>query len=185
MLQEAPLPPASFDAVTFFEVVEHLHDPLGDLRHAHSLLKPGGAVFVKVPNLDALQARLFGPWWYALQVPRHLYHFTRASLSRLLGKASFGPVRCRAIPDWKLGALMFEISLLYWLRGRHLARKGVEVAPTPEQTTGEALGGQVYAGVSPAAKRAFRWVAKNILYAPIGFENLIGRSVELLAMGRR
>lgn len=183
-LQKADLPEASFDAITFFDVLEHVHDPVGDLRKAHSLLRPGGAVFIKVPNIKALQAGLFGKWWYWLDVPRHLFHFSPRSLRRCLEAAGFSDVWCKAIPD-RVGALVFETSTIYWLRGVLLARRGIEVAPAATETVGEALEGKVYAGVPSAGKRAFRWLVRNVLYAPLAVENLVGRSVELLAVARK
>ena len=183
-LQEADLPNSSFDAVTLFDVLEHVHDPVGDLRRAFELLKPGGSVFVKVPNLAALQARIFGRWWYCLDTPRHLFHFSPASLRRTLEAAGFRDIDCRALPDWQ-GAMVFETSVVYWLRGRLLDRRGISVAPLGEQTVGEALEGKVYPGVPSAGKRVFRWFVRNVAYLPLAIENVIGRSVTLLAAGRR
>jgi SAM-dependent methyltransferase len=183
-LQDAELPEGSFDAITMFDVLEHVHDPVGDLRTAYSLLKPGGAVVIKVPNFAALQAGLFGPWWYWLDPPRHLFNFTPRSLARALEAAGFPQVRSRAVPDL-VGALVFETSVIYWLRGRHLARRGVQIEPGENETVGQALDGQVYASVPSAGKWAFRWFVRNVLYAPLAAENLVGRSVELLAVGRK
>ena len=183
-LQQADLPGQSFDAVTIFDVLEHVDDPVGDLRKARSILKPGGLVFVKVPNIDALQFRVLGRWWYWLDIPRHLMHFSPRSLHRALQEAGFADVRCRAIPDTQ-GAMVFQASILYWLRSAHLARRGIEVVPADGQSASEALEGKVYPGVPSAGKRLFRWVAKYILYAPFAFENLIGRSVELVGMARK
>ena len=184
VLQEAELPEESFHAVTFFDVVEHLHDPIGDLRQAHRLLRPGGTAFVKVPNIAALQAHLFGKWWYALDVPRHLFHFSPRSLHKALKKAGFSQIACRSIPT-TVGAIIFETSAIYWLRGRFLARKHIEVAPAPGQTVGEALSGKLYPSVPSVGKRAFRWLVRNVCYAPLAVENLVGRSVELLAVARK
>ena len=183
-LQDAELPEDSFDAITMFHVLEHVHDPVGDLRKAHSLLKPGGAVIIRVPNFAALQSVLFGAGWYWLDPPRHLFAFTPPSLARALEASGFTRVQSRALPDL-VGALVFETSVVYRLRGRHLARHGVEVAPTGDQTPGEALEGKVYAGVPSAGKQAFRWLVRNVLYAPLAVENLIGRSVEVFAIGRK
>jgi SAM-dependent methyltransferase len=183
-LQGAHLPEEALDAITLFDVLEHVHDPAGDLRRAHSLLRPGGALFIKVPNIAALQASVFGPWWYWLDAPRHLFHFSPVSLRRALEAAGFADIECRALPDWQ-GAMVFETSVVYWLRGLLLRRRGIEIAPTAEQTVGEALEGKVYAGVPSAGKRAFRWLVRNVAYLPLAIENLIGRSVELLAIARR
>ena len=76
--EDARLPAAPFDAVVFSGVIEHLHDPLGALRRARTLLAPGGLIAVLfVPLLDSPQARFFGPRWLALDLPRHLTHFER------------------------------------------------------------------------------------------------------------
>ena len=40
-----------------------------------------------MPNIDSAGARIFGSYWYALELPRHLYHFSPASLKRLSGTA--------------------------------------------------------------------------------------------------
>jgi SAM-dependent methyltransferase len=183
-LQEADLPESSFDAVTFFDVLEHVHDPVADVRRACELLRPGGFVYIKVPNIGALQASLFGPWWYWLDTPRHLFHFSPRSLRRALEVAGFQDIDCRALPDWQ-GAMVFETSVVYWLRGLQLRRLGVTVAPQGDQTVGDALEGKVYSGVPSIGKRAFRWLVRNVAYLPFAVENLIGRSVTLLATGRR
>jgi len=183
-LQQSGLPEQSVDAVTLFDVLEHVHDPVGDLREVLRILRPGGAVIVKAPNMAALQAGLFRHLWYCLDVPRHLLHFSPTSLAKALQAAGFADVRCSAVPD-AAGALMFEASVLYWLRGMQFERRGVQVAPAEDQTVGEALDGQVYASVPSLGKRAFRWLIRNVAYAPLAVENLIGRSVELFAVGRR
>jgi SAM-dependent methyltransferase len=181
VLQEAPLPEAAFDAVILFDVLEHVHDPIGDLRSIHYVLRPGGAVVIKVPNLAAWQAHLLGKWWYALDPPRHLFHFSAGPLRRLLEKAGFGRVWCRALPD-RLGALVFETSVIYWLRALGWARRGVHVAPGPGESLAQALEGKVYPQVPGGAKRMFRWLVRHVLYAPLALENLLGGAVQLLAV---
>jgi SAM-dependent methyltransferase len=73
-----------FDLIILFQVLEHLSDPLETLQQCAMLLKPGGSLVVAVPNLDSWQARLAGPSWYHLDVPRHLFHFSTRSLSTIL-----------------------------------------------------------------------------------------------------
>ncbi|MBM3499681.1 MAG: class I SAM-dependent methyltransferase [Armatimonadetes bacterium] len=181
-LAEADLPSESFDAVTFSSVLEHVHDPLQDLRRVLELLKPGGLVAIRAPNIGSWQACLLGRWWF-LEIPRHLYHFTPRTLHALLRKAGFVEVSSRAVPSWAFGSAVFEASVLHALRARHLARRGIEVTPTPGGTVGQALDGLVYGAVPSGAKRAFRWIVGRVVYLPLAIENLVGRSVELLGMG--
>ena len=80
-LEAASLPPASFDAVAMWDVLEHVPDPVGLLSQAAALLDARGLLLVDVPNIDSLPARLLGRRW-PLLLPEHLNYFTRASLRR-------------------------------------------------------------------------------------------------------
>lgn len=78
-------PEASFDALTFWAVLEHVRDPGAFLKRAAALLQPEGRCFVLVPNMRSLAARLLGAR-YRYVYPQHLNYFTRATLSRLVAK---------------------------------------------------------------------------------------------------
>ncbi len=88
-LEEAAFGDASFDAVTLWDVLEHLHDPSATLREIYRVLKPGGLLLIRVPNLASWDARIFGEQWAGLDAPRHLYVFTPATLRQMLGQADF------------------------------------------------------------------------------------------------
>lgn len=78
-------PPASFDAIVFLEVIEHLEDPVGALKRIVSWLKPGGALLISTPNYDSLYRRCFGTdWWVVNCEDEHIQFFTAASLRRIL-----------------------------------------------------------------------------------------------------
>lgn len=80
---DAPFTPNSFDAITCFHVFEHLYQPREVLKKVSTWLKPGGIFFTMMPNIDSAGARIFKSYWYALELPRHLYHFSPASLRHL------------------------------------------------------------------------------------------------------
>jgi len=80
-----------FDAISMWHVLEHLTDPLGAVREMEKLLAPGGVFIIGVPDADGVQARTLGAEWMHLDVPRHLYHFGRTSLERLLSLTSLSP----------------------------------------------------------------------------------------------
>jgi 2-polyprenyl-3-methyl-5-hydroxy-6-metoxy-1,4-benzoquinol methylase len=88
-LDENFQPPHSFDAVTAWHVLEHVRDPRDFLRSAHRVLKNGGQFLLGLPNVEAADRQVFGPYWWPWEVPRHLWHFDAGSLSRLLAEAGF------------------------------------------------------------------------------------------------
>jgi len=83
----------SFDHITLNHVLEHVHDPVATVREALRLLKPGGRLWVALPNLDAQGLARFGPHWIGLEAPRHLTLFTGPSLRRLLVDSGFVDVK--------------------------------------------------------------------------------------------
>jgi SAM-dependent methyltransferase len=88
-LKDAEYRTASFDRVIIWHVLEHLIDPVGTLREAHRVLKPGGRLIVAVPNFSSLQARCTGAAWFHLDLPRHVYHFPLPALRQLLTQVGF------------------------------------------------------------------------------------------------
>jgi len=101
-LPHPDLKPCSFDVITMWHSLEHVHDPLAILREAYQLLVPGGKLIVACPNIESLPFRWFGTAWFGLDLPRHLVHFTPASLTEVLTAAGFraGRVRLFRHSDW-------------------------------------------------------------------------------------
>ena len=108
------LEPESFDALTLWHVLEHLPDPGRALEKAARLVRPNGSIFVSLPNLGSLQARLFRRYWYCFDdVPRHLHHFSKRSLDLLLQRAGF-QVRRRLFFSRRINFHSLKHSLLHW-----------------------------------------------------------------------
>lgn len=79
----------TFDVVTFWSSLEHMNDPRANLLEARRVIKPSGTLIIQVPNIASYQARWFGGDWFALDAPRHRYHFNRDTLGRLLAETGF------------------------------------------------------------------------------------------------
>lgn len=96
------LRPGSFDVITMWHSLEHVHRPMAVLQEAYRLLAPGGKLLVAVPNIDSLSFRWFGAAWYALDLPRHLTHFAPWSLRMMLQNVGFtvGPIRMVPHNNW-------------------------------------------------------------------------------------
>lgn len=82
-LEQADLPPQSFDLITFYHVLEHLPDPIATLRRARELLRLGGRLVALTPNQGSLGYRRFGPAWVSLDPPRHLYGYSVGHLKQI------------------------------------------------------------------------------------------------------
>ena len=88
-LASVALEPGAYDTAVFNQSLEHLPDPVGDLRRAGEALAPGGLVLVSVPNFDSWQLRRFGSRWFHLDLPRHRVHFGERALREALEHAGF------------------------------------------------------------------------------------------------
>lgn len=76
----------SFDAITLWHVLEHVHDLHQYLEKLRNLIKKDGRIFIAVPNYRSMDSAIYQDNWAAYDVPRHLYHFSPASMKKLLEK---------------------------------------------------------------------------------------------------
>ena len=101
-LPHPELKPGTFDVVTMWHSLEHVHEPLMVLREAYQLLVPQGRLLIAVPNIDSWPYRWFGKSWFGLDLPRHLTHFTPKTLRIMLECAGFRIESLRGLrhSDW-------------------------------------------------------------------------------------
>lgn len=120
----------SFDVITMWQALEHVHRPMDVLRAARNLLAPGGKLVIAVPNIDSLPFRWFGQAWNGLDLPRHLTHFAPWTLRLMLHRAGFrpGPVRMVRRGGWLRSSARLACAYhpgaprwFYWLRGKTLS----------------------------------------------------------------
>jgi SAM-dependent methyltransferase len=96
-LESVELEPDSFDAIVAADVIEHVADPTVFAARIHSLLSPGGVVFIATPNIASGVARLLRRWWWSV-IPNHLWFFSPETLGSLLRKASLDVVETSSHP---------------------------------------------------------------------------------------
>ncbi|MEP6684406.1 MAG: class I SAM-dependent methyltransferase [Parafilimonas sp.] len=92
------LTPNTFDVITLWHVLEHVHELHKYLDKFYSLLNDGGTLIIAVPNYTSYDANIYTDNWAAYDVPRHLYHFSPKSMHTLLINHKFKSVQQK--PMW-------------------------------------------------------------------------------------
>ena len=96
-LHSAPFPAENFTAVSLLDVIEHVFDPVSELREVSRILKPGGIVVMTTPNAEGLMQRIVGmkrklfgqPWCPIDDIPWHLWGFSPRTFRLCMEKAGF------------------------------------------------------------------------------------------------
>ena len=109
------LPSASADCITFWHVLEHLYDPAGWLAEVRRILRDDGKCIIALPNFASADAEWFGSRWAALDVPRHLWHFTPDAVRRFAVKEGFTVDRIVPLP--------LDLFYIAWLSYRNAGRR--------------------------------------------------------------
>ena len=84
---------SSFDVITLWHVLEHLPKLEEQIATFKKLLKKQGTLIIAVPNYKSFDAKHYKNFWAAYDVPRHLWHFNKTSISKLVGKQSMKVVK--------------------------------------------------------------------------------------------
>ena len=96
-----------FTLISFMHSLEHIPQSLKYLKKIHKLLASHGYLFISVPNFASLERRLFDDKWFHLDLPRHLYHFSKEWLVVFLEKQGFELVWQKNIaPEYDFFSLM-------------------------------------------------------------------------------
>jgi len=96
-----------FDIITAWHVIEHVSDLRNTLKKIRKKLKKDGVFIIAVPNINSFDSEYYGKYWAGLDVPRHLYHFTKHSLTSLAKKC-----KLKIVDTYPLKFDSFYVSLL-------------------------------------------------------------------------
>ncbi|HVB42314.1 MAG TPA: class I SAM-dependent methyltransferase [Streptosporangiaceae bacterium] len=177
-----------FDVVAAFHVLEHVTDPIALLSQMAELVRPGGLVYVRVPNLNTWYRRALGSSWWGFSLD-HVGHFTESSLRLALSEAGLRIETLRSADSDPRYSLWPVLPLLY-RRGCILRSVGSALQPSADRQAPARV--RLSEGTRVAAKRqllatyqAYRRAATLMLtpFSSLQLERGGGR--ELLAVGRK
>jgi len=109
-LEDAKYPKNYFDVITLNHVLEHVPNPTKTLKELHRILKPGGTLIIGIPQSSCWAYKIFKENWVALDIPRHLFTFSKENICKYVKKEGFKikEIRYNSTP------LQFVGSFLYW-----------------------------------------------------------------------
>ncbi|MGQ0431090.1 MAG: class I SAM-dependent methyltransferase [Microthrixaceae bacterium] len=130
--------PGQFDFIHMSHVIEHVPSPTAALARVHELLKPGGILYIETPNVASLGARFWGPHWFALDSPRHLWLFTPDSMERAVTEAGMRVDRLATLP-WTTVA--WEATYAWEERHGRMRdpRPSADLSARPKMVAGQVL----------------------------------------------
>ena len=85
----------SFDAITYQDVIEHVPDPVKELKTAYKYLKDGGIIFLVTPDIGGYWHSLLKSMWYHYKPGEHIMYFSQNNLKLALEKAGFKNIETR------------------------------------------------------------------------------------------
>jgi 2-polyprenyl-3-methyl-5-hydroxy-6-metoxy-1,4-benzoquinol methylase len=84
--QTSELESHSFDVISMWHVLEHVPDLNQQIKELKRLLKPNGTLIIAVPNFKSFDAKHYGKFWAAYDVPIHFWHFSKTAIKKLFLK---------------------------------------------------------------------------------------------------
>ena len=86
---ESEIENKQFDIITMWHVLEHVPDFNKQFKSFKKLLNKNGIVIIAVPNFESYDSNFYKEYWAALDVPRHLWHFSEKSISKIASEHNF------------------------------------------------------------------------------------------------
>lgn len=101
-VEDVAFPNDFFDAITMFDVLEHVPSPRRTLVEVVRILRLGGVLIAQLPSVDSLGFRLFGPLWCCTAPAAHLTYFSRRTLTKMMQGAGLAVLEIQG-PVLKVG----------------------------------------------------------------------------------
>lgn len=84
-----------FDVITMQDVIEHISDPMKNLKEAHKYLKKGGIIYLVTPDVGGIWHSLLGRYWYHYKPGEHIMYFSQNSIREALKKAGYKNIKTK------------------------------------------------------------------------------------------
>jgi 2-polyprenyl-3-methyl-5-hydroxy-6-metoxy-1,4-benzoquinol methylase len=108
----ASLSAGSFDVITMLQVLEHLTDPYKELIRLSEILRPGGVLYVEVPNIDCWPVKMLGRYHRHFAM-HHFTFFGPYTLKKLLGNCGFEIIDI-SYPKRYISSRLLSMALESW-----------------------------------------------------------------------
>lgn len=79
----------SFDIITSFEVIEHINNPLEEIKNIHQVLRKGGLFYFTTPNFNSVERFILKGEYNVIDYPEHLAYYTKKTINYLLTRNGF------------------------------------------------------------------------------------------------
>ena len=127
----------SFDVITMWHVLEHVPNLDNQIKELKRLLKPNGSLIIAVPNFKSFDAKQYGNFWAAYDVPIHFWHFSKTAIKKLFAKEDMELVKVLPMKfdsfyvsllseKYKTGKMNFVKAFFIGLQSNWKAKKNFE-----------------------------------------------------------
>lgn len=127
----------SLDVITMWHVLEHVPNPELQIAELKRLIHSTGTIIIAVPNFNSYDAKHYGTFWAAYDVPRHLWHFSRTGIEKLFSAQGMHVEKVLPMPfdafyvsllseKYKTGKMNFISAFLTGLRSNWKGRRSGE-----------------------------------------------------------
>lgn len=125
------------DVITMWHVLEHVPDVEKQIRELKRILKPTGTIIIAVPNFNSFDAKYYGIYWAAYDVPRHLWHFSKQAIKTFFERESLQLQKVLPMPfdafyvallseKYKTGQMNFIKALYIGMKSNWKAQRSQE-----------------------------------------------------------